>query len=227
MSPKAKPIEIGALLIGAVSLQAKKAASITAVTREVLKGSAANVQTSLQQLLGEDLSLAVDQVLLDAVAADAIRPAGLRWNVAGLTPSATGTPTEKAAADVGALVAAIMPSAKPVLIAAGPQAVSVGAYLPTMAVIAAPLLTAGTVICVSADDFANLLGPIDIASSDEPVLHMSDAPNAIGIPGAPTLVSAPSSSMFQTAATAMRCILDCDWALRRAGSVSWMSGVTW
>jgi len=43
----------------------------------VLRGSAANVQNSLEQLLAADLSLAVDQVLLDAVAADAIRPAAL------------------------------------------------------------------------------------------------------------------------------------------------------
>ena len=73
----------------------------------------------MQQLLSEDLSLAVDTVLLDAVAADAIRPAGLRNGVAGLTPAASGTPTEKAAADIGALVGAIMPASKPVLIAAG------------------------------------------------------------------------------------------------------------
>ena len=90
------PINVGSLLISAVNLQTKKAASITAVTREVLKGSAANVQTSLQQLLSEDLSLAVDQILVDAIAADAIRPAGLRAGVAGLTPAAAGTPTEKA-----------------------------------------------------------------------------------------------------------------------------------
>jgi Phage capsid family len=74
---------VGALLISGINLQAKKAASITAATREVLKGSAANVQTSLQQMLSEDLSLAVDNILLDAVAANAIRPAGcvMAWSV--------------------------------------------------------------------------------------------------------------------------------------------------
>ena len=222
------PIGVGALLIGAVNLQTKKAASITAVTREVLKGSAANVETSLQRMLAEDLSLAVDQVLLDAVAADAVRPAGLRYNVAGLTPSATGSLSEKVAADVSALVGAIMPASKPVVIAAGAQAVTVAALMPGLAVIAAPLLTSGTLICVDANSFANIVGPIDIAASGEPVLHMDTAPLPIvtGAQGS-GVVAAPTSSMFQVAAISLRCIQDINWALRRTGAVSWMTGVGW
>jgi hypothetical protein len=225
-------ITVGALLIGAVNLQTKKAASITAVTREVLKGSAANVQTSLQQLLAEDLSLAVDTILLDAIAADAIRPAGLRNGVAGLPPAAAGTPTEKAAADVGALVGAIMPASKPVLIAAGKQAVAVAAYMPGMAVISAPLLTAGMLICVDADAFANIVGPADVQASGDPVLHMENAaplPLVGGTVTPPVIgsIAAPVSSMFQVAATSLRCIVDINWTLRRAGSVSWMAGAGW
>jgi len=221
------PINVGSLLISAVNLQTKKAASITAVTREVLKGSAANVQTSLQQLLAEDLSLAVDVVLLDAVAADAIRPAGLRAGVAGLTPAATGTPTEKAAADVGALVGAIMPASKPILIAAGRQAVSLAAYMPGMSVISAPLLASGIVICIDADAFANIVGPADVQASGEPVLHLSDAALPIATPGAPVTIAAPTSSMFQIAAASLRCVLDINWSMRRAGAVAWMTGVGW
>ncbi|MBR1237873.1 phage major capsid protein [Bradyrhizobium sp. AUGA SZCCT0182] len=223
------PITVGALLIGAVNLQTKKAASITAVTREMLKGSAANVQTSLERLLTEDLSLAVDQILLDAVAADAIRPAGLRNGIAGLPPAAAGTPTEKAAADVGALVGAIQPASKPVLIAAGRQAASLGAYMPRMAVISAPLLPAGMLIALDADAFANLVGPVDIAASGDPVLHMESAaplPLVTGAQGAGVPAS-PMSSMFQIAATSLRCILDINWSMRRTGAVAWMSGTGW
>ncbi|MBR1296649.1 phage major capsid protein [Bradyrhizobium sp. AUGA SZCCT0042] len=223
------PITVGALLIGAVNLQTKKAASITAVTREVLKGSAANVQTSLERLLAEDLSLAVDVILLDAVAADAIRPAGLRNGVAGLVPAAAGTPTEKAAADVGALIGAIMPASKPVLIAAGRQTASLGAYMPAMPVVAAPLLPAGMLIAVDADAFANIVGPVDIAASGDPVLHMESAaplPLVTGAQGAGVPAS-PMSSMFQIAATSLRCILDIDWSMRRANAVAWMTGAGW
>ncbi len=221
------PINVGSLLIGAVNLQTKKAASICAVSREVLNGSAANVQTSLQQLLSEDLSLAVDQILLDAIAADAIRPAGLRAGVAGLTPAAAGTPTEKAVADIGALVGAIQPASKPVLIVAGRQAVSVAAYLPGLAVITAPLLAAGTLICVDANSFANIVGPIDVSASGEAVLHMDTAAAPISATGSPNTISAPTSSMFQVAATSLRAVLDINWAMRRSGAVSWMTGAGW
>jgi hypothetical protein len=226
-----QPISVGALLISAINLQAKKCASLTAITREVLKGSAANVQASLEQLLAEDLSLAVDQVLLDAVAADAARPAGLRAGVAGLTPAATGTPTEKAAADVGALIGAIMPASKPTLIVSGKQAASLASYMPGTAVIAAPSLAGGTLICVDANAFANLVGPIDVSSSGDPVLHMSDTPLPLvsGTVQPPAIgsISAPQSSMFQIAATSLRAILDINWGLRRPNSVAWMSGTGW
>ncbi len=221
------PINVGSLLIGAVNLQTKKAASITAVTREVLKGSAASVQTSLQQLLAEDLSLAVDQILLDAIGADAIRPAGLRAGVAGLVPAAAGTPTEKAVSDIGALVGAIMPASMPTPIVAGRQAVSVAAYMPGMPVIAAPLLASGTLICVDANSFANIVGPIDVSASGEAVVHMDTAAAPISATGAPNTISAPTSSMFQVAATSLRAILDINWAMRRSGAVSWMTGVGW
>ena len=51
----------------------------------------------------------VDGILLDAVAADVIRPAGLRNSVAGLTPTASGTPGEKMAADIKQLLGGIAP----------------------------------------------------------------------------------------------------------------------
>lgn len=223
-----QPITVGSLLISAISLPTKKAASITAITREVLKGSAANVERSLQAILAEDLSLAVDAILLDAVAADAIRPAGLRNGVVGLTPAAAGTPTEKATADIGALVGAIMPTANPLLIVAGRQGVSVAAYMPGVPTIVAPSLAAGTAIAVDANSFANIVGPIDLQASNDPVLHMESAtPLPIGTPGSPPTIAAPTSSMFQTAATSLRAILDINWAMRRTGAVSWMTGVNW
>jgi len=53
---------VGTAAASPVHLPAKKAALICAITNEVLRGSAANVQNSLEQLLAADLSLAVDQV---------------------------------------------------------------------------------------------------------------------------------------------------------------------
>ena len=209
-----EPIQVGALLIGPVNLPAKKAALIVAITNEVLRGSAANVQNSLQQLLAEDLALAIDAVLLDAVAADAIRHAGLRFGVAGLTPAASGTPSEKTAADIKALVGAIMPSSRPVLIAAGAQAASLSVLTAGLPLIAAPTLAVGTIIAVDANSFVSVIGAIDLAASGEPVIHMSDAPLPISTVGSPATIAAPTSSMFQTDATSLRCIQYINWAMR-------------
>jgi len=118
------------------------------------------------------------------------------------------------------------------MIAAGRQAVSVAAYMPGMPVISAPLLAAGMLICIDANAFANIVGPADVQASGDPVLHMESAaplPLVGGTAQPPVIgsIAAPTSSMFQIAATSLRCILDINWAMRRAGAVAWMSGVGW
>lgn len=227
-----QPINVGALVVTASTLPVKKCASLTAVTRELLRGAPANIERSLETILSEDLSLMVDGILLDAGAADAIRPAGLRNGVAGLTPSATGTPTERLMADLKALTAAIAPAMRPVLIVAGTQAVSLSLLAPTLPFIPAPYLAASTVIMVDAAAFASVTGTLNVRTSEEAVIHMSNAAQPIGTPGAvpgtdPNVVAAPSSSMWQTASFALRCLLDVNWTMRRAGAVSWITGVTW
>jgi hypothetical protein len=47
-------IPVGALIIAALGLKPKKAASITAITKELVAGSPLNVEQSLRTLLGED-----------------------------------------------------------------------------------------------------------------------------------------------------------------------------
>jgi hypothetical protein len=226
-------INVGALLITAASLPAKKAASIIAVTKELLRGSAASVEASLQAIMSEDLSLAIDAILLDATAADAIRPAGLRAGVSGLTPSATGTPTEKMMADVKALLNGIAPSIRPTLIAGTTPSASLSILGPQLGVpvIPAPQLTGGTVIMLDAAAFASIVGTIEINTTEEAVIHMSDAalPLVGGTVQPPVIgsVAAPQQSLFQTASVGMRSILNINWTLRRSGAVAWMTGVGW
>lgn len=227
------PIGVGALLVVNQSLPPKKCASILAITRELLKGSSANVEASVQSIMAEDLSLMVDGILLDATAADAIRPAGLRAGISGLTPSASGTPTEKMMADVKALLGAIAPALRPVLITGTTAGSSISILGPQLAVpvISAPQLAAGMLICVDAAAFCSIVGPLDVSTSEEAVVHMFDPASALvgGTTMPPTLsvIAAPQQSMFQTASVAMRSILDINWLLRRSGAVSWVSGIGW
>jgi hypothetical protein len=227
-----QPIRAGALLITLLTLGPKKCGSIVAVTRELLKCSAASVEAGLEAILAEDLSLTVDNILLDAIAADADRPAGLRNGVAGLTPTASGTPAEKMAADVKQLLGAVAPALRPVLIASNVQAAAVSTLLLSMPVIPAPYLAAGTAIMVDAAAFASIVGTIEILASEEAVIHEENtAPLALigGTAQPPVLgsIAAPSRSLYQTASLALRSILDINWALRRTGSVAWLTGAGW
>jgi hypothetical protein len=95
-------------------------------------------------------------------------------------------------------------------------------------VIAAPYLTADQIIAVDAAAFASSLGAPDFSTDENPTVHMeSTAPLPIATPGSPPTIAAPTQSLWQTAAIGPRCLIDCDWTLRRAGAVSTITGVTW
>src|SRR5262249_52406877 len=151
-------------------------ASICAITKELTKATPINLERALRIILGEDLSLALDQILLDNVAADSIRPAGLRAGVAPLTAASGGglTTPELFAADLKALCSAI-PPLKPVLILNPVQWATVAAIMPGLPVVQAAALPVGTAIALDVAAFANALGVPEFATSEEPVIHESDA----------------------------------------------------
>jgi Phage capsid family len=226
---EAGAIPVGALILTALNLKPKKAASITAITRELVNGSPLNVELSLRVLLGEDLGLAIDGILLGNAAASAAQPAGLLNGLTPIVPSAATTPLEKIAADIKALVTAIAPATRPVLLMNTVQATSVSLFAPgsIAAVISSPRVAAGTVIAVDAAAFASALGVPDFATDENPVLHMDTAPSQIGTAGTPNVVAAPTQSLWQTACIGLRTLIDCDWTLRRASAVAVITGVAW
>jgi len=220
-------IPVGALIIAALGLKPKKAASITAVTKELVAGSPLNVEQSLRTLLGEDLGLAIDAVLLGNAAASASAPAGLLNGVTPLTATAGGG-TNALLGDIKKLVAAIAPAIRPVLIANSTQAASIGILAhSSLPVIAAPYLAADQVVAVDAAAFASALGAPDFNVSENPTVHMDTVPLPIGTHGSPAVVAAPTQSLWQTAAIGLRALIDCDWTLRRAGAAAVVTSVTW
>lgn len=224
---EAGSIPAGALLLTGVALPPRKAASLVALTREVLQGSPGNIEISIRTLLEQDLRLTVDGVLLGSGAGDAINPPGLLAGLSPLTPAAAGTLSEKIAADVKALVAAVAPAMRPVLLVSGPQAATLAVAAANLPAIMVPGLPAGQVVCVDAAAFVSALGSVEFLASEEAVIHEDTTPLPIGTPGSPATVAAPSRSLFQTASTALRTILFCNWSMRRSGAVSFMTGVNW
>jgi HK97 family phage major capsid protein/HK97 family phage prohead protease len=242
------PVRQGAFT--STQLTPKKMGVITTFTREIAEHSTPSIEGVLRQAIQEDTAVSLDSVLIDAVAASAIRPAGLRNGVTGITPTAGGGFTAALAdlkALLGALVTASLGNVRaPVWIMNPLQKLSLSllqdasGYFPFKEEIARgtllgyPVLTsatvtAGLVLLIDAADFFSATGDeprFDV--SDQATLHMEDtSPQQISTVGTPNVVAAPVRSMFQTDSIALRMLLDINWSMRRTGMVAFVSGATW
>jgi HK97 family phage major capsid protein/HK97 family phage prohead protease len=236
---------------GTQSLVPKKLAVITTWTREMDEHSIPAVEGLLREAIQQDTSTAIDTVLLDANPATAIRPAGLRNGVSGLTPTAGGG-FNALVGDIKALSGALLtatagnirngvflmnPQQTLSISLTQPPNAAVGLFpfadeiaagrLRTFSVIESANVPLGMVIALDAADFVSVGSEAPrFEVSDQATLHMEDtAPTDItgGTPSPAT----PVKSMFQTDSMALRLIWPMNWVLRRTGMVSWLTGVTW
>jgi HK97 family phage major capsid protein len=83
------PIPVAQFVFGSTTLIGKKAASIVAVSDEMLLGAVHDVEQALRVILSESLGLAIDGILLGNSAATAAAPVGLLNGLTPITPSAT------------------------------------------------------------------------------------------------------------------------------------------
>jgi HK97 family phage prohead protease len=229
----------------------KKMGVISAFTREIAEHSTPAITELIKLAMQEDTSVSLDAVLLDNVAATAIRPAGIRAGVAGLTPTAGGG-FAALIGDIKQLTAALMTGSNgnirtPVWLMNPSQALSIqltqnaGGDFPFAAEINGnrftgyPVIVSGNVpatmvILLDAADFAVIEGGaprFDV--SDQAVLHFEDtAPLQIasGAQGSGVLAT-PTRSLWQTDSMAIRMILDVNWGFIRTGTIAWATGVTW
>jgi HK97 family phage prohead protease len=243
------PIPVRQAAFTTVTLGLKKMAVITSYTREIAEHSTPQIEMILRQLIMDDTGVAVDTVFIDNVAVSAIRPAGIRNGVSGLTATAGGGFTALVGdlkALVGALAAVnamgqlvwIMNPVQQIAISLTQNA---GGQFPFQAeinsnrmlgypVVISSTVPAGMVILINADDLMMVQGDtprFDV--SDQATLHFEDTTPLQLTTGAQgsAVAATPTRSMFQTDSLALRMILPMNWAMRRTGSVAWTSAVTW
>jgi len=237
------PIPVRRLGLTSIPLLPHKMGVISAFTRELARYSTPQIEGLLRTEIMADTAITLDTLLLDAVAGSAIRPAGLTNGVAGLTATAGGgykailgdiatlaAPFD--AANAGRNLALIMNTAQARLLtmAPGPDGTFGWAnqFLTEFTIIASTTVPAGHVYMVDATDFVSVSGAPEFEVSEQAVLHMEDTtPLQIGSTGTPTVVAAPTQSMFQTASMALRMLLDVTWAMRRTGMVQHIVAVNW
>jgi hypothetical protein len=231
------PVPIRQMSFSSTTLTTKKIGAGWVMTRELMEGS--NGEAFTRAAAAENLSLGVDAVLFDATAADSLRPAGLRSYAVTLTPTAIGaniTQNDAMDKDLAALagnVAAVAGSLSNIIFIASPDA-AVKISLRTdnrfpYELLASSGLPAGTVMALAVNAFAVAADPAPRFSvSKTTAVHMEDTtPLAIGTVGTPPTVAAPVRSLWQTDAVAIKVTFDCDWAMRSASGVSWVTGITW
>jgi len=243
------PIPVRQAAFTAITLGLKKMAVITSYTREIAEHSTPEIETILRQLIMDDTGVAVDTVFIDNIAVSSIRPAGIRNGVSGLTPTAGGgfaALVGDLKAMVGALAAVnamgslvwIMNPVQQIAISLTQNA---GGDFPFQAdinanrllgygVVVSSTVPAGMVILINADDLMVVQGDtprFDV--SDQATLHFEDTTPLQITTGAQgsAVAATPVRSMFQTDSLALRMILPMNWAMRRTGSVAWVTGVTW
>lgn len=242
------PVRQGAFV--AIPLGLKKMAVISTMTREISEHSIPALPMLIEDAIKEDTQVSIDVVLLDASAATAIRPAGIRNGVAVTTPTAGGGQAALVG-DIGKLSGALITATNgnlrtPVWLMNPGVANKIALMTNAMGVFPFrdeinqgrlnrwPVIESGTVpidmlILIDAADFASVTGDdprFDV--SDQATIHMEDTtPLAISTPGAPNVVAAPVRSLWQTDSLGIRMILPMNWALRRAGVVAWTQPISW
>jgi HK97 family phage major capsid protein/HK97 family phage prohead protease len=242
------PVRQGAFT--AITMTPKKLAVITVFSREISEHSDPAIEGLLRNAITEDTAVAVDSVLLDANAATAVRPAGLRNGISTLTPT-TGGGFAAVVGDVKLLVAGLTTSTlgnirnpvwlmSPLLelalrLTVAPNTgvfpfaaeINAGTFA-GYPVIVSPNVTADTLFLIDAADLVSSSGEPRFDVSDSATVHMEDStPLAISSSGTPNTVAAPVRSFWQTDTLGIRMIMPLNWAFRRAGMVAYITGTTW
>jgi hypothetical protein len=224
------PIPVEKFAASGPQITPRKMACIVELTTEMLQSSSAEALT--RAALVESVGRGLDQILFDAVAGDDVRPAGLRYNIAGLTPAAPGAASKGQALedDIVALGSAVgaVASGPLTFICALPQAIALRIRtLDTFKDVVLPsaALAQGMVICIADAALAAAIGGApQIDASRQVELHRETAPQAIASGG---VMVTPIGSTFQVDSVALRLRWEISWQLRNPGAVSWLAGANW
>jgi HK97 family phage major capsid protein len=243
-----QPIPVRRASLGSISLTPKKMAVISSFTKEMDLHSTPSIEAVVRQAINEDTSRAIDAALIDATAADTIRPAGLKAAANtpnSITPEAVLTTTyDKMVSDLKRMINGIVAAGggtSLVLLINPADALSLqwvtiadGSFpfdsvqngvLRGIRVLQSTTVTAKQPLMVDAGEFVSVTADTpEFDVSDQATIHEEDTtPLPISATGAPNTVAAPVRSLWQTYSMAVRMILPMNWAMRRVGMVSYMN----
>ena len=151
--------------LDSVTLSPRKLATISVFDREIVLHSTPAIEKIVGLALIEFAAVALDKAMLDASAASASRPQGMRFGIAASPTSAKTVRTEAMAEDIATLVTAVAPIAGnyPIFLVAAPaQAAALRLwYKPNVnyQIIATGQLANGTVLAISSNCVVSAIDP--------------------------------------------------------------------
>jgi|tagenome__1003787_1003787.scaffolds.fasta_scaffold20979492_8 hypothetical protein len=225
------PFPIKQLAFSPTTLGVKKLAFGVVMTRELFEAPSA--ETLIAQVIAENLSLGIDTLLFDAVAADTTRPAGLK-NGVGATAASAKTGNEAMYEDLSNLAAIVAPIAgqQIAFVASPKQAITI--QLRKTSDLPFPVFSSAGL--ADKQVMAIALNSLTVGGDAAPrfeiakagAVHMEDtSPAQLSTVGTPNVVSAPITSIFQADLVALRILADLNWVVRAANSVAWTQTVVW
>jgi hypothetical protein len=205
-------------------LTPKKLACIIVLTAEMVQSS--NVEALVLDALTRSVALTLDKAFLDANAATAARPAGLRNGIAAITSDPSPDSLAALVNDIGNLYFNVAPvsTGPPMYVTSLARSLTAQLLLPhgwdEIKHLGCVALRGTTdIMCIAPNALVSVYGTgIEISASREAALQMDNAPD-------PAMT--PSRSTFQTDCVAIKLKLPVTWALRAPGAVSWLTATHW
>lgn len=241
------PMRVGRITTAATTMNARKMGVIIPFSREAAKRSTPSLESLIRKAIIDDTSTVLDTALLDAVAGDTVRPAGLLNGVSATASGYGGGDYQAVIADFKALLApfiaanaadnitVIMNPAQGLSLSLmpGPGATGViGTWFTAIAgrvnIVESTHAVAGRLIAVRNSDLALASGDApDFELSNQATIHMEDTtPLEIVSATGPTTAN-PVRSFFQTDTMGVRMVMDVAWKMVRSGMVAWIDGTSW
>jgi hypothetical protein len=218
-----QPIPTKSFATTGPEMKPHKLACICELSNEVL--GSPNAESLTRAALIETAAAGLDAVLFDDQPGDAIRPPGLRNNVAAVPPSDPAPDAWRK--DIGAITGAVARAvAGPIIVIAAPEqsaAIPLGEI--SHEILVSNALPKGMIVAVSTNALAAALDPPRIDSGPMSTIHEADPAAELADIGG--ILATPVRSAFQTDTQALRIRLPVSWALRAPNAVAWITTTAW
>lgn len=238
------PMRVGRITTAATTMTPRKMGVIVPFSREAAKRSTPSLEALVRDAIVKDTAAILDSVLLDAVAGDSIRPAGLLNGVPATASGFGGGDYQAVIEDINALLAPFdaANASDGIILVMHPAQARKLAMLPgpdgtfgwsdkfmsEFKVVRSTHATAGRLIALRGSDFITAAGDApQFEMSNSAVVHMEDSAPAEIVSGTGPTTADPVRSFWQTDTVGVRMVMDVSWKMRRAGMVRWIDGTTW